>query len=206
MGVVTLPQTAIKLSDINKISAEAKLRNSSGFSGNSTISTNVIGSSGTHTRLTPADGFPFRGKTATPGGGTLPAGFRLTSSLGIYKHRYLIIHGENCTVGVSSPSVCKGVTWKAGSSPSTDQSSINAANSAAGYKLYLSGINYASYSSLTITASSFAYGYSAGSWVWTTEPGSFMSAGGFGNTSYTLYDSSNTSVDYAILKHVATAS
>ena len=202
MGVVSLPQTDISLSAINNLSAEAKLVNSS-YGTSSSISTNTSATYGTHTRLSTSGGYPFRGKTATPGGGTLPAGFRLDSSLNLYKHRFLIVHGENCTVGISNPTVCKGIVWKSGNSPSFGQSSINAANSAAGYKLYLSGINYISFSSLTVTASSFAYGYSAGTWIWHTESGGFTSAVGSGTTSQTLYSNSYTSTAYVILKHVA---
>ena len=196
MGVVNLPTTNITVTAINNLSAEAKLRNSSGYSGNTHMSIDTCRGYGVHTRMLQSNGVPFRGTNTNPG-------FRINPSSSLKKHRFLIIYGENCTVGVSSPSVCKGVLYKAGSSPSFEQTSINSANSASGYKLYLSGINYNDYSSITITASSFSYGYSAGSWVWYTESGGFVGAVGSGTTSQTLYASSYTGTSYAILKHVA---
>lgn len=196
MGVVNLPTTDITVTAINNLSAEAKLRNSSGYSGNASMTISTCQASGVHTRMVQSNGIPFRGTNTKQG-------FRINPSSALKKHRFLIIHGGNCTVGVSSPSICKGVTWKAGSSPSSEQTSINSANSAAGFKLYLSGINYNDYSSITITASNFSYGYSAGAWVWYTEAGGFVGAVGSGTTSQTLYASSYTGTSYAILKHVA---
>ena len=118
--------------------------------------------------------------------------------------RWIILTSQNCQVNVSYPSGAGGILWKSGNSPTFNRDYITSAESTNGYKLYCRGVRYNDYSYMTITANNFTYGYSAGSWVWYSNTGAFVTGFGNGTSSQSLYSFSWTSMtnNYE-LKHVA---
>jgi len=195
MGVVILPATNITMQSIANLSANSKLKASSAFAGNTDFSISELNAEGCVNVNADPQGKNF-------GGEATREGFRTLQSNNTIAHRFLIITGDNCQVNVSYPTAAKGTLWKTGSSPTYNRQYITAAETAAGYKLYLRGIKYTSFSNIVISTSNFAYGYSAGPWVWYNEAGNYQTALSPAATK-TFYVSSYTGTNYAWLKQSA---
>ena len=121
-------------------------------------------------------------------------------------YRYIKLGASNCQVNIGYPnSGMASLLYKASSnSIVTGRTYITSSEYANGYRLYCRAINYTSYSFMQVNANNFGYGYSAGTWVWYNDNGSFQTAVGSGTSSQTLYYNDYSANNYDTLVHLAT--
>lgn len=203
MGVTQIGTTNIKATDLRKTSAM------NFDSGTSNTPSNYLGLNFMAGSVVPAISAPgsSSGGTAFRGISSTQKGFRTTTGSNTSKYRVIALSADNCQINLSYPTTnVSGVVWKPGSSPSTGRLHITAAETAAGKKLFLPGIeNGHTYSYITISLNNFSYGYERGSsYVWYTRTGSFITAlQSPASDSFTIYPSQYTSDSYFHLKHFA---
>lgn len=203
MGVTQIGTTNIKASDLRKTSAM------NFDSGTSNTPSNYLGLNFMAGSVVPAISAPSwsSGGAAFRGISSSQKGFRTTTGSNVSKYRVIALSASNCQINLSYPTTnVSGIVWRPGTSPNTSRLHITAAETAAGSKLFLPGIeNGHTYSYITISLTNFDYGYERGSsHVWYTAAGSFVTAiQAPASNSYTIYPSAYTSDSYFHFKHFA---
>ena len=191
MGVVDLQSTNLTLSSIADHSALSKYKN--GNSGNKNI--NSIRADGA-VNIHAQNNISMRGTAAHNG-------FERANATSPYKYRFVVIYGQNCQVQVSYPtSAGDGALYRPGTNSLYNRTYITAAESASGARLHVRGINYNDFSSMTINANNFSYGYTTGNWIWYTSAGSFTATAS-STANQTLYSNQYTVSSYYYLAHIA---